>query len=86
MKETHIDVTIDFSNVGLPTSFDLRIPTQQPVHELIVNICRTLKIEQVLASKMTYSLRVINKNMIVSGSDILANTHASNGDLLEIVS
>ncbi|MGL5041577.1 MAG: EsaB/YukD family protein [Culicoidibacterales bacterium] len=85
MKTTHIDVTLDFTNLGSTTAIDLRIPTQQPVGELIVNLCQTLKVENLLKDKSTYSLRIINKNKIVSGNTILADTNASNGDLLEIV-
>jgi uncharacterized ubiquitin-like protein YukD len=41
--QTHINITIDFSKWD-GRVYDLRIPTHQPVKQLLLNIAETLKL------------------------------------------
>ena len=84
MNTTHIDVTMDFRNIG-GQAIDLRVPAQQPVKELIENICQTLHIEQALAGRQAYCLRIVNKQKIICEDTILNDTCIGNGDVLELV-
>ncbi|MHC5251656.1 EsaB/YukD family protein [Listeria kieliensis] len=81
-KETHLNVTVDFSKWGAEV-YDLRIPVGQPVRALIDNLKETLKIDMPDASKC--SIKAVNKGILLSDDDKMVDYPITNGDILEIL-
>ena len=81
MSKTHVNVTLDLQNVG-GKLIDVRIPTLQPISELILNIGQTFHLAQV---QKIATIRVKNKNLILLANETLAQTNVANGDVLELI-
>lgn len=81
MQETHINVTVDFTNWG-EEARDLRIPVHQSVKALIINLTETLKINY---QGTKFCIKVRNKAILLSDDDKLTDFQVTNGDILEIL-
>ncbi|ARM71706.1 TPA_asm: hypothetical protein GIN74_12610 [Listeria monocytogenes] len=81
-KNTHMNVTVDFTNWGAGI-YDLRIPVHQPIKALIINLAETLKIEYKDLSKCT--IKTTNKAILLSDDDKLTHFQIADGDVLEIL-
>ncbi|NVW25153.1 EsaB/YukD family protein [Listeria monocytogenes] len=81
-KNTHMNVTVDFTNWGA-SKYDLRIPVHQPIKALIINLAETLKIDYKDLSKCT--IKTTNKAILLSDDDKLTNFQIADGDILEIL-
>lgn len=82
MKQlTHINVTIDFSKWG-EGIYDLRIPVQQTVKALIINLVETLKLHD--SALETFTIKARNKDLLLADDDRLIDFPITDGDILEI--
>lgn len=83
MKGTHIDVTIDFTHRGNGRFYDLRIPTQLSVKQLLLDIIETLKLDQLEESRC--AIKVKTKGLLLADDDMLIDYPVTNGDILTVL-
>lgn len=81
-NNTHVNVTVDFSEWGKNT-YDLRIPLQISVKQLLLNLMETLKIEQRDGSLS--ALKITTKDILVTDEDSLMDYPITNGDILKVL-
>ncbi|GAF65096.1 hypothetical protein BTS2_1994 [Bacillus sp. TS-2] len=83
VNNTHINVTIDFSQrIEGGKVYDLRIPTQLTVKQLILNVTDTLNIEN---SNSKCSIKVVTKNLLITDDDHLKDYPVTDGDVLVVL-
>lgn len=82
MKRTHINVTVDLSNRKLET-YDLRIPIQLTVKQLLINIQEALNIEMIQQSQ--YAIKVTTKDLFLADDDYLRDYYVTDGDIIVIL-
>lgn len=80
--ESHVNVTVDFSNWG-GGSYDLRIPRYQTVKQLLINLEQTIPIP--VPENQTFIIKVLTKNLVLAADDELSNFPVTNGDILAVV-
>lgn len=78
-KNTHINVTIDFKNWN-DEMYDLRIPTQQTVKQLLLSLEETLSIP--MPVKNLFTIKVLTKNILLVDEDYLMDYPITNGDFI----
>ncbi|MEN1967621.1 EsaB/YukD family protein [Lentibacillus sp. N15] len=83
LRDTHINVTIDFSNRASGGTYDLRIPVQLPVKQLLLNVMETLKLEMIDDSR--FAIKVITKDLLLADDDMLIDYPVANGDILTVL-
>jgi uncharacterized ubiquitin-like protein YukD len=83
MKNSHIDVTIDFSECGVGGSYDLRIPVQITVKQLLLDLIDTLKIEQLKESKSAFKVKT--KGLVLVDDDMLIDYPVTSGDIITVL-
>jgi uncharacterized ubiquitin-like protein YukD len=81
-KETHINVTVDFSEWG-KGRYDLRIPVHQPVKQLLTNIVETLNLG--LEKDALFTIKIPAKGILLTDDDRLVDFPAANGDILLVL-
>ncbi|MGP4040971.1 EsaB/YukD family protein [Gracilibacillus sp. D59] len=84
MKNSHIDVTIDFSESGMGSSYDLRIPVQISVKQLLLDLMDTLKIDQLNESKSVFKVKT--KGLVLADDDMLIDYPVTSGDIITVLS
>ena len=77
---THINVSVRFKEENF--CYDLRIPVQTTVKELIKMICEALKRPEI--SKELYRIKVCNKNIILFDTQRINEYPLADGDEIEI--
>ncbi|SNZ14046.1 Uncharacterized ubiquitin-like protein YukD [Terribacillus aidingensis] len=79
----HVNVTMDFHRVsGENSVYDLRIPTQLTVKQLLHHVMETLRIEQ----SYTYStIKILTKNLVLADDDYLRDYPVTDGDVLVVL-
>lgn len=80
MNETHIDITIDLSDLG-GGCIDLRIPKKMIVQTLMINVLRLTK---QITDETNYYLKVLNKEKTLLMTDCLTKIPVTTGDLLKL--
>ncbi|WP_042221344.1 EsaB/YukD family protein [Oceanobacillus manasiensis] len=83
MDNSHIDVTIDFSECGIGSSYDLRIPVQITVKQLLWDLMQTLKMGQLGISKS--ALKVKTKELLLADDDMLIDYPVTSGDIITVL-
>lgn len=83
LKGAHIDVTVDFTRHANGGKYDLRIPTQITVKDLLLEIVEILKLNELNESRC--AIKVITKKILLADDDILANYPVTNGDVLTVL-
>ncbi|MCL1631246.1 ubiquitin [Sporolactobacillus sp. CPB3-1] len=78
----YINITVDLSRYKRD-SLDLRISNQQPVKQLIHTVWTIAGLEQ--PPREGCWVRVVNKELIIRGYDILGEKKISNGDKLLVL-
>lgn len=81
-NNTHINVTINFSNWGGP-EYDLRIPVHQPVKQLLLNLVETLKLD--LTKVSLCAIKIPTKDLLLTDDDRLIDYQVSDGDILIVL-
>ncbi|MGY0691176.1 EsaB/YukD family protein [Virgibacillus sp. FSP13] len=81
--KTHIDVTIDFTSRGDAGLYDLRIPVQLSVKQLLLNVIETLKLD--LTDNSPYAIKIITKNLLLADDDMLIDYPVTDGDILTVL-
>lgn len=83
-QTTHINVTVDFSErMQNGKQYDLRIPVQLNVKQLIQYIMETLNLEDNTNSKR--AIKVPTKNLLLADEDQLTDFPVTDGDILLIL-
>lgn len=78
---THIDVTIQLPE-PVSMELDIRIPTQQPVDQLVNNLLKTLKYPYSL--KDSFVIEIPNKRLVLADDDSLLDYPVVDGDYIKI--
>ncbi|MEH7107140.1 MULTISPECIES: EsaB/YukD family protein [Bacillaceae] len=81
-KETHINVTVDFSKWG-KGRYDVRIPLHQPIKQLLVNLNEALNLD--IEKPAIFALKVAEKELLLADDDRLADYPVTNGDILLVL-
>lgn len=81
-KNTHINVTVDFSNWG-DSKYDLRIPVHQPIKQLLMNLIETLNIDREQRSLSV--IKVATKGLLLADGDSLIDYSVVDGDTLIVL-
>lgn len=81
-NNTHINVTINFSNWDGP-EYDLRIPVHQPVKQLLLNLVETLKID--LTKVSLCAIKIPTKDLLLTDDDRLIDYQVTDGDILIVL-
>lgn len=83
MQNSHIDVTIDFTACGEGGSYDLRIPVQVSVKQLLLDVAETLKMGSLDGSRS--AIKVITKSLVLADDDMLIDYPVADGDILTVL-
>jgi uncharacterized ubiquitin-like protein YukD len=81
-NNTHINITIDFTNWG-GNVYDLRVPTHQQVKQLLVGLVQTLHLNP--PNETAYAMKVVTKGMVISNDDRIVDFNVTDGDLLQVL-
>ncbi|WP_035346297.1 EsaB/YukD family protein [Halalkalibacter hemicellulosilyticus] len=81
-KSTHINVTVDFQNWGGGV-YDLRIPVQLTVKQLLLSVSETLRIERTDSSLC--AIKVLTKKLFITDDDMLSQYPITDGDILQVL-
>lgn len=81
-NETHINVTLDFTNWREGT-YDLRIPRHQTVKQLLLNLQETLSIQ--LPGLSRFAIKVPTKQLVLADDDSLLDYPVADGDILIVL-
>lgn len=82
-SKTHVNVTIDFQNLG-ESEYDLRIPIHQPIKQLLINIVQTLQLN--LSQSLPCVVKVPTKHLLLADDDKLVDYKVTDGDRLVVIS
>lgn len=82
-SNTHVNVTMDFRYVG-ESEYDLRIPTHQPIKQLLMNVIQTLQLS--LSGSLLYVVKVPTKQLLLVDDDKLSDYKVTDGDRLVVLS
>ncbi|MBU5267404.1 EsaB/YukD family protein [Virgibacillus proomii] len=83
-KETHINVTMDFSKVvDGDGKYDLRIPIQLSVKQLLYYVMDTLNLSEKKSER--FAIKVITKNLLIADDDFIADYPVTDGDILLVL-
>ncbi|AUJ26915.1 EsaB/YukD family protein [Virgibacillus dokdonensis] len=80
-QDTHINVTMDFNNIGCGV-YDLRIPTQLTVKQLLYYVTDALHIT--LPEHSYYAIKVTTKKLFIADDDYIVNYPVTDGDILVV--
>lgn len=80
---THINVTIGFSKWS-DSQYDLRIPVNQPLKQLLMNITETLNLG--IDETSLFAVKVPAKELLLTDDDRLSDYPITNGDILVVLS
>lgn len=82
MMNSHIDVTVDFRELGVNELYDLRIPVQITVKKVLMNLIETLRIANEVNK---YVIKIKTKGLILMDDDVLTDYPIANGDILTVI-
>lgn len=81
---THINVTVDFSKrINNGKQYDLRIPVQLNVKQLLQYLMDTLNLDYSVNSRSV--IKVLTKNLLIADDDNLTDFPVTDGDILLIL-
>lgn len=81
---THINVTVDFSKrINNGKQYDLRIPVQLNVKQLLQYLMDTLNLDNGVNSRSV--IKVLTKNLLIADDDNLTDFPVTDGDVLLII-
>ncbi|API93667.1 hypothetical protein J32TS6_08890 [Virgibacillus pantothenticus] len=84
VQDTHINVTMDFSHVAQGGGvYDLRIPTQLTVKQLLFYVTDALHID--LPEQSRYAIKVTTKNLFIADDDYVIDYPVTDGDILLVL-
>ncbi|MFB1099711.1 MULTISPECIES: EsaB/YukD family protein [Bacillaceae] len=79
----HINVTMDFQSVsGEGSVYDLRIPTQLTVKQLLHHVMDTLHIE---TNDIHSTIKIVTKHLVLADDDYLRDYPVTDGDVLVVL-
>lgn len=81
-KDTHINVTVDFGQWG-GAAYDLRIPTHQPIKQLLLNLFETLQLN--VADVTRFAVKIPTKDLLLTDDDRLEDSRVADGDILIVL-
>ncbi len=81
-KRTHINITVDFSNWN-SGKYDLRIPIQLTVKQLLLNLMETLDIP--MLDQSLFAIKVQTKQLLLADDDYLHHFPVTDGDVLIVL-
>ncbi|MRX72688.1 hypothetical protein GJU40_11065 [Bacillus lacus] len=81
-KSSHINVTVDFQNWG-GSVYDLRIPVQLTVKQLLLSVSETLHIKRPDSSLC--AIKIVTKKLLITDHDILHDYPITDGDILQVL-
>lgn len=79
----HINVTMDLQSVsGEGSVYDLRIPTQLTVKQLLHHVMDTLHIE---TTYIHSTIKIVTKHLVLADDDYLRDYPVTDGDVLVVL-
>ncbi|AIF66169.1 EsaB/YukD family protein [Terribacillus saccharophilus] len=79
----HINVTMDLQSVsGEGSVYDLRIPTQLTVKQLLHHVMDTLHIE---TTHIHSTIKIVTKHLVLADDDYLRDYPVTDGDVLVVL-
>lgn len=81
-RDTHVNVTIDFSN-WCKGRYDVRIPLHQPIKQLLGNLIEALNLE--IDKAFLFAIKVTEKELLLADDDRLVDHPVTNGDILLVL-
>lgn len=79
----HINVTMDLQSVsGEGSVYDLRIPTQLTVKQLLHHVMDTLHIE---TTRIHSTIKIVTKHLVLADDDYLRDYPVTDGDVLVVL-
>ncbi|MFV8828653.1 EsaB/YukD family protein [Alkalihalobacterium sp. APHAB7] len=81
-KSSHINVTIDFHHWGGGV-YDLRIPVQLTVKQLLLSVSETLNLQQ--SDSSVWAIKVVTKKLLITDDDSLNDYPITDGDILQVL-
>ncbi|CDQ40396.1 MULTISPECIES: EsaB/YukD family protein [Virgibacillus] len=83
-QNTHINVTFDFSKrFEEGKRYDLRIPIQLSVKQLLINVIATLGLADDGDSR--FAIKVITKHLLIADDDYLIDYPVTDGDIFVVL-
>jgi len=82
-RTSQINVTIDFSSTGLGGRYDLCIPVQVSVKQLLLNVIETLKLDK--PDRSLSAIKVMTKNLLIADDDLIMDYPVTDGDILMVL-
>lgn len=82
IKQTHINVTIDFTNWNY-TVYDLRIPNQLTVKQLLLNLQEALDIR--MPRNGRHAMKVTTKQLFIADDDSFIDYPITDGDVITVL-
>ncbi|ENH96303.1 hypothetical protein J416_11542 [Gracilibacillus halophilus YIM-C55.5] len=83
MRNTHIDITIDFREREIGHVYDLRIPVQISVKQLLLDVMDALKLGQLIDSHC--AIKIKTKGIVLADDDMLLDYPVTSGDILTVL-
>lgn len=83
MKNEHINVTFDFSHYNDAKPYDLRIPTQITVKQIIADVIEALKLREIESYPST--VKIQTKKLVMSDDDLLSEYPVTDGDVITVL-
>lgn len=81
-RETHVNVTVDFSK-WRKGQYDVRIPAHQPIKQLLGNLVETLNLE--ITKGSLFAIKIPDKELLLTDDDRLVDYPVTNGDILQVL-
>jgi uncharacterized ubiquitin-like protein YukD len=82
-NQTHINVTIDFSRHRDNCMYDVRIPVNLPVKQLLVQVAQSLHLD--INRGSLFGIKVPAKELLLTDDDCLAHYAVTSGDILLVL-
>ncbi|SDM26189.1 EsaB/YukD family protein [Sediminibacillus halophilus] len=83
-KDTHINVTMDFSKrINGGGIYDLRIPSQLSVKQLLQYVMETLNLAY--EENTCSSIKVVTKDFLIADDDMVSDYPVTDGDILLVL-
>ncbi|MBO1002409.1 EsaB/YukD family protein [Pseudogracilibacillus auburnensis] len=81
-KNVHINVTVDFTNWN-DGMYDLRIPIQLTVKQLLLNLQETLEIT--MPESSLFATKIETKQLLLADDDSLIDYPVTDGDIIVVL-
>ncbi|MFC0015754.1 MULTISPECIES: EsaB/YukD family protein [Allobacillus] len=83
MNDSHINVTVDLTRYGAQEMYDLRIPRNVTVKQLLIDLFDVLNIHEIKDTPAIVKIKT--KGFVLAEEDVLIDHPVTDGDLLAVL-